>query len=222
MSNLAIFDLDHTLIATDSDRAFTEFLIEQGFLDADEAAARNEQFYRDYQNGCLDVHEFVAFQMGAVTNVARTELDALHPQFVRDKIAAHILADAQATVAQHRSQGDELLVISSTNEFIITPICHQFGITEIIGTALQTDEAGRFNGKIQGTPSLGEGKITRLQQWLQTHGKQRSDYGKVVFYSDSKNDLPLLRWADEAVAVNPDDTLKQEAQQKGWRIEYWR
>jgi HAD hydrolase, family IB len=121
-------------------------------------------------------------------------------------------------VEGHRAAGDELLVISSTNEFIITPICKIFGIDNVIGTQLETDADGNYTGNYTGIPSLKEGKITRLHQWLAAHGKDLGDYGKVYFYSDSKNDLPLLRAVDEPVAVNPDAELLREALEKGWPV----
>lgn len=218
MKNLAIFDLDHTLITTDSDNAFPQFLIEKGLLDADEAAAKNAQFYQDYQNGCLNVADFVAFQMAPIVNMLPAQRDALHTEFVAKHIQAHITTMAKMLVQSHREAGDELLVISSTNEFIITPICHLFGIENIIGTRLESDANGLFTGKIVGTPSLREGKITRLNEWLAARGETLASYGKTYFYSDSKNDLPLLEMVDEPVAVNPDETLLQHAKQHGWAV----
>ena len=114
--------------------------------------------------------------------------------------------------------GDETLVISSTNEFIITPICHLFSITNIIGTQLETSTDGRYTGNYIGTPSFREGKITRLNQWLAERGETLESYGKTYFYSDSKNDLPLLSLVNEPVAVNPDAELEQEAKEKGWPV----
>ena len=125
---------------------------------------------------------------------------------------------ARMLVEGHRAAGDELLVISSTNEFIITPICKIFGIDNVIGTQLETDADGNYTGNYTGIPSLKEGKITRLHQWLAARGKDLGDYGKVYFYSDSKNDLPLLRAVDEPVAVNPDAELLREALEKGWPV----
>lgn len=218
MKNLAIFDLDHTLINTDSDKGWCEFMIEKGLLDAATAAAKNEQFYRDYQNGCLNVHEYVAFQVEPMRRLPRVELDALHREFVDSKIKPHLTAMAKMLVDSHRGAGDELLVISSTNDFVITPICRLFGIEHIIGTTLETDSNGRLTGRIAGIPALREGKITRLNQWLAHRGETLASYGKTYFYSDSKNDLPLLRLVDEPVAVNPDAELLLEAQQKGWAI----
>lgn len=218
MRNLAIFDLDHTLIRTDSDRAFVEFLIEEGLLDKDFAAAENARFYRAYQNGCLDVREFVAFQMSPLRGFRQPELNALHQKFTEKKILPHITPAARALVEKHRAAGDELLVISSTNEFIITPVCRLFGIENVIGTRLARDGEGCFTGGVDGTPSLREGKITRLLEWLAARGQSRQDYGTLYFYSDSHNDLPLLEWADVAVAVNPDETLQKRAQEAGWEI----
>lgn len=218
MKNLAIFDLDHTLITTDSDNAFPQFLIEKGLLDANEAAAKNAQFYQDYQNGCLNVADFVAFQITPIAHMLPAQRDALHTEFIEKHIQAHITTMAKMLVQSHHDAGDELLVISSTNEFIITPICHLFGIENIIGTRLESDANGLFTGKIVGTPSLREGKITRLNEWLAARGETLANYGKTYFYSDSKNDLPLLEMVDEPVAVNPDETLLQHAKQQGWAV----
>lgn len=218
MSNLAVFDLDHTLINTDSDRAFVDFLIEKGLLDKDFAAAENARFYRDYQNGCLDVREFVAFQMRPLRRFRQPELDALHQEFTERMIRPYITQMARMLVQAHREAGDTLLVISSTNEFIISPICRLFGIENIIGTRLQRDADGCYTGVVEGIPSLREGKITRLNEWLAARGESRASYGKMYFYSDSHNDLPLLELADEAVAVNPDEALRRHAQQRGWEI----
>ncbi len=218
MKNLAIFDLDHTLINTDSDNAFPEFMIEKGWLDAEEAAAKNAQFYQDYLNGCLKVADFVAFQIAPIKTFSQAQLNEAHQEFMQKYIAPHITQMARMLVESHRAAGDELLVISSTNEFIITPICHEFGITNIIGTQLETDANGCFTGNIVGTPSLREGKITRLNEWLAARGETLESYGKTYFYSDSKNDLPLLNLVSDPVAVNPDDVLLAHAQQHGWAV----
>lgn len=218
MKNLAIFDLDHTLINTDSDNAFPQFLIEKGLMDADYAAAKNAQFYQDYQNGCLNVADFVRFAIEPIKSFSASQLSELHQEFTQKYIVPHITQMAKMRVQSHREAGDELLVISSTNEFIITPICHLFGIENIIGTQLETDANGCFTGEIVGTPSLREGKITRLDAWLAARGETRQSYDKIYFYSDSKNDLPLLEQVSDPVAVNPDAVLLAHAQEKGWAI----
>ncbi|MDO4433077.1 MAG: HAD family hydrolase [Alysiella sp.] len=218
MKNLAIFDLDHTLINTDSDNAWPQFMMEKGFLDKEVAAAQNAKFYQDYQNGCLNVHEFVAFQIEPMKALSQETLHELHREFTEKYIKPHITAMAKMLVESHRDAGDELLVISSTNEFIISPICHLFGINNIIGTQLEQNAQGRYTGKIVGTPSLREGKIERLNQWLAARGQTWASYGKTYFYSDSKNDLPLLLRVSNPVAVNPDEVLLQHAQQNGWAV----
>lgn len=186
MKNLAIFDLDHTLINTDSDNAFPKFLIEQGLLDADYAAAQNEKFYQDYLSGCLNVADFVRFQITPIAHLTPAQRNALHQKFQAQHIAPHAGQAAKDLVNRHRRAGDELLVISSTNEYIIAPICQQiFGIRNIIGTQLETDANGLFTSNIIGTPSLQEGKITRLNQWLAARGETLASYGKTYFYSDS-------------------------------------
>lgn len=218
MSNLAIFDLDNTLINTDSDHAWPQFMVEKGFLNEEYVLEANERFYRDYQNGCLSINEFLRFQLEPLRRFSADELDNLHREFMDKYIRPHITPMARSLVANHRDAGDELLVISSTNEFIITPICHEFGISNIIGTQPERDENGYFTGGYIGTPSLQEGKIIRLNEWLSEKGKTLSDYEKVYFYSDSKNDLPLLHHVNHPIVVNPDTVLQEEAHKNGWPI----
>ena len=218
MKNLAIFDLDNTLINIDSGHAWSAFLIKKIPDDAAQTKAQNEKFYRDYQNGCLDIDAFCKFHLAPLTRYSKEELAEFHREFMAEYIIPHISPMQRMLVQSHQMAGDETLVISSTNEFIITPICHLFGITNIIGTQLETGTDGRYTGNYIGTPSFREGKITRLNQWLAERGETLESYGKTYFYSDSKNDLPLLSLVNEPVAVNPDAELEQEAKEKGWPV----
>ncbi|MDO4641550.1 MAG: HAD family hydrolase [Neisseria sp.] len=218
MKNLAIFDLDNTLINTDSDHSWPQYLIKKGVVDEEKTKKQNDKFYHDYQNGCLNIDEFLKFHLEPLSRFGMDELAQMHREFVAEFIAPHISMMAKMLVQSHRNAGDELLVISSTNEFIITPICHLFGINNIIGTQLEIGADGRYTGNYVGTPSLKEGKITRLNEWLAARGETLASYGKTYFYSDSKNDLPLLRIVSDPVAVNPDETLVKEAAEKGWPI----
>ncbi|MDO5639435.1 MAG: HAD family hydrolase [Neisseria sp.] len=218
MKNLAIFDLDNTLINTDSDHSWPQYLMKKGVVDVEYTRAQNDKFYQDYCNGCLDIDEFLAFHLEPLSRFSMAELAEMHQEFTAEFIAPHISPMAKMLVQSHRDAGDELLVISSTNEFIISPICHLFGITNIIGTQLEIGADGRYTGGYIGTPSLKEGKITRLNQWLAARGESIASYGKTYFYSDSKNDLPLLRHVSDPVAVNPDEELFKEATEKGWPV----
>ena len=218
MKNLAIFDLDNTLINIDSGHAWSAFLIKKMPDDAAQTEAQNEKFYRNYQNGCLDIDTFCKFHLAPLARYSKEELAEFHREFMAEYIIPHISPMQRMLVQSHQMAGDETLVISSTNEFIITPICHLFGITNIIGTQLETSTDGRYTGNYIGTPSFREGKITRLNQWLAERGETLESYGKTYFYSDSKNDLPLLSLVNEPVAVNPDAELEQEAKEKGWPV----
>ncbi|MCQ9327603.1 HAD family hydrolase [Neisseria dentiae] len=218
MKNLAIFDLDNTLINTDSDHSWPQYLIQKGVVDAEYTRAQNDKFYRDYQNGCLNIDEFLKFHLEPLSRFSKEELAEMHREFTAAFIVPHISPMQKMLVESHRNAGDELLVISSTNEFIITPICRLFGIENVIGTRLETGADGRYTGNYVGTPSLKEGKITRLNEWLAERGETLASYGKTYFYSDSKNDLPLLRLVSDPVAVNPDEVLQQEAETQGWPV----
>lgn len=218
--NLAIFDLDHTLIDCDSGNQWALFMREQGRI-SDEDLATNERFHQDYVNGCLNLEAFLEFQLRPLVALSPKERQALHRQFMQRYIRPHIHPDAQNLVHQHRLAGDELLLISATNEYIIRPIAQAFGISHSIGTALEIDPTtGHYTGRIHGTPSFREGKIARLHQWLQARGQTLDDYAQRFFYSDSLNDLPLLSHPaiTHPVATNPDDTLRTYAQEHHWPI----
>ena len=218
--NLAIFDLDHTLIASDSDNEWPKYLMQKGIVDQAFVEKKNDYFYQQYLQGCLNVDEFLAFQLEPLTHFSMEELAQMHAEFMQDFILPTITDKARQLVTQHQQAGDDLLLISATNEFIITPIAHEFGITEVIGVSLEIGEDGRYTGQYVGVPSYQGGKIVRLEQWLSEKGKSRSDYEDIYFYSDSRNDLPLLKEVSRPVAVNPDDILLQHAQAHDWEIVY--
>ena len=214
--NLAIFDLDHTLINCDSSSEWSSFLHEKGiFSDAD--MQRHQTFDQDYRKGCLDLDAYLAFVLRSLAEHSRAELDEMHREFMQ-RIRPNITQMARMLVDSHRDAGDTLLMISATNEFIITPIAHEFGIENIIGISLETDAQGDYTGRPIGTPSFQAGKVTRLHQWLAERGQSQADYEKVYFYSDSRNDLPLLEQVNQPVAVNPDPVLTLTAVQRGWPI----
>ena len=217
MTNLAIFDLDRTLITCDSDVAWAAYLAEKGIFNENDSKKR-DQFYADYDNGCLDIDAFLRFQLAPLGKFSRRQLDAMHAEFMDKYIVHHITETAKNMVKNHIDNGDDVVLVSATNEFVITPIAARFGIREVVGVKLVTDKNNNYTGEYTGTPSFKEGKIVRLNEWLQQQGKQMSDYERTYFYSDSHNDLPLLCLVDCPVAVNPDAVLHAAAIEKGWQI----
>lgn len=215
--DLAIFDLDNTLLAGDSDYQWGEFLIEIDVLNRAEHAAINDQFYADYKAGQLDIYKFLAFQLKPLSQHPRAQLDTWHQQFMQTKIAPMMTEKSRALVEKHRANGDLMLIITATNSFVTGPIAKAFGIEHLIGTVPEAVN-GEFTGKVVGTPSFQEGKITRLNEWLEARGESLKDFNKTWFYSDSHNDLPLMKLVDAPIAVNPDPVLEQYAKDKNWPI----
>jgi HAD superfamily hydrolase (TIGR01490 family) len=211
---LAIFDLDNTLLRGDSDHAWGRFLIENHIVDGEEYERENERYYAQYQAGTLDIMEFLAFALRPLALHDRATLDAWHRQYMQAKVLPMITPAARALVNLHRANGDTLVIITATNRFVTAPIAEEFEIPHLIATEPEVIE-GRFTGKVAGTPCYREGKVTRLKSWMQQQGQTFQD---IWFYSDSHNDLPLLSIVDHPVAVNPDDILRREAQQRGWQI----
>ncbi len=221
MTRLALFDLDHTLIPTDSDHEWGRFMIKLGIVDATQFARENEQFFEDYKNGCLDIHAYLRVSLAPLKQYSRDTLDAWHRQFMAEVIAPAIRPEALALVAEHQRAGDLCCVITATNAFVTAPIGRALGIDNLLAINLKTDDGtprGRFTGEIDGEPSFREGKITRTHSWLASLGMKLEDFERSFFYSDSRNDIPLLEKVSDPVATNPDDTLRAHANANGWRI----
>ena len=211
---LAIFDLDNTLIADDSDYLWGKFLVDQGIVDRLVYDKINAQFYEDYQNGTLDMMAFLRF---ALEPLAAHPIEQLHnwrQDFINSIIKPLLLDKAKALVEKHRSQGDTLLVITATNSFITAPIVALYGIENLIATTPEMID-GKYTGNVNGVPCFQEGKVTRLNEWLTLNNeKLEGSY----FYSDSHNDLPLLKLVDFPVAVDPDEKLRDFADTQKWEI----
>jgi HAD superfamily hydrolase (TIGR01490 family) len=211
---LAIFDLDNTLLGGDSDHAWGEFLVEQAVVDGQAYKEANDRFYQDYLRGTLDIHEFQAFAMKPLTQLTADQLESLHRQFMEQKIAPMLLDQATELLHKHRQAGDFLLIITATNRFITGPIAELLEVDDILATEPEMIY-GRYTGKIAGTPCFQDGKIVRLNEWLEGNDHQLTDS---YFYSDSRNDIPLLELVDHPVAVDADEVLTEHAKAKGWPI----
>ena len=212
--SLAIFDLDNTLLSIDSDHAWGEFLVEQGAVDPVAYREANERFLADYNAGTLDMAAFLEMALKPLAENTPEQLAAWHQQFMASKIEPHILPKAEELLARHRTKGDTMLIITATNRFITGPIAERLGVDNLIAVEPEMVD-GRYTGRVDGVPSYREGKVIRLQAWLEA---QDITMDGAWFYSDSHNDLPLLEKVDHPVAVDPDDTLRKVAEERNWRI----
>ena len=211
---LAIFDLDNTLIAGDSDHLWGQFVCEQGIVDGGDFALRNEGFYRDYQAGNLDIDAYLRFALGPLKGRSPEQLNVWHAQFMADKIEPLLLPRAEALIADHRARRHVLLIVTATNAFITRPIASRLGIKHLL--ACEGEKVnGLYTGEPEGVPSYHEGKVTRVNAWLTENGLSLDG---AWFYSDSHNDLPLLERVTHPIAVDPDDKLREQAEQRGWKI----
>lgn len=211
---LALFDLDNTLLAGDSDFEWAQFLIEQGVLDREVYAARNQTFYDQYKAGVLDIHEFLDFQLKPLSRHPRAQLDAWHRDYMARKVIPMIAPGAAALLQAHCA--DVCMIVTATNSFVTAPIAAYLGVPHLIATEPEQVN-GAYTGSVTGTPSFREGKVKRLDEWLVARGQTWADVSESWFYSDSLNDLPLLERVHHPVAVDPDATLKAHAEELGWR-----
>jgi HAD superfamily hydrolase (TIGR01490 family) len=215
--NLALFDLDHTLLPIDSDYSWGEFSLQIGWTDPEVFKAKNDQFFADYQAGVLDIHNYVRFATEAVRLRGTEAADNAHRQFMQEVVLPQVRPEALQLVKQHQDAGDHVMIVTATNEFVTRPIADAFGVTDLIAVALARDAKGWITGEISGTPSFKDGKVKRVAEWLAARHLAWQDVN-ITFYSDSVNDLPLLEKAQTPVATNPDARLRQIATDRGWRI----
>jgi HAD superfamily hydrolase (TIGR01490 family) len=213
---LALFDLDHTLLNIDSDHAWGEFLIAQGLVDEAAHRARNDRFYEDYKAGTLDAVAYNEFVFEFLSQHSMDELATLHTTFMQQVIAPMLRPAGRAAIARHQAAGHTLVIITATNAFVTGPIAAAFGVQDLIASVPEVVD-GRYSGRLAGEPCFAAGKLHHLQAWLATRPAVSESWG----YSDSFNDLPLLNWVDHPVAVNPDDRLHAHALAHQWPVEDW-
>lgn len=216
MMNLALFDLDHTLLPIDSDYEWGQFLCRIGAVDAEAFAARNQAFFEQYQAGTLDPVEYLEFSLGTLAGFPRARLDEMHAQFMREVIAPAIRPSARALLQQHLDAGDLVAIVTATNHFITAPIAQALGIEHLIAAMPEVAADGSITGKLVGTPTQGHGKVVHTKAWLEKLGKRLEDFETVYFYSDSHNDIPLMSVVTHPVATNPNAALTSHAAEKGW------
>ncbi|GAB3404796.1 HAD-IB family hydrolase [Massilia agilis] len=218
MTNLALFDLDHTLLPIDSDYEWGQFLVRIGAVDAAEYARRNDEFFAQYQAGTLDPVEYLEFALGTLARYPRRELDAMHQQYMREVIEPAIRPRAQDLVRRHQDAGDLVGIITATNRFVTEPIARAFGVPHLIAATPEVDAQGNLTGKLAGTPTSGPGKVHHMHAWLDKLGMRFEDFGSSHFYSDSHNDIPLLSVVSHPVATNPSAKLAAIAAEQGWPL----
>ncbi|MDQ7015533.1 MAG: HAD family hydrolase [Gammaproteobacteria bacterium] len=210
--SLAIFDLDNTLLSGDSDYLWGCFLVEHGVVDAGHYERENQRFYDAYHDGSLNINEFLRFALQPLAKNSLQKLQQWHQLFMQEKIKPLISQKSKALLQKHREQGDYLLIITATNRFVTAPIAQHLGVDDLLATDPEMEQ-GQYTGEVTGIPCFQEGKVQRLQAWLKENPRSlESSY----FYSDSHNDLPLLKQVDHPVVVDADETLTAYAQQQGW------
>jgi HAD superfamily hydrolase (TIGR01490 family) len=214
---LGLFDLDNTLLSGDSDYEWGQFLVDRGVLARGEYEAQNAAFFEQYKAGTLDIHEYLGFALRPLATHAPQDLARWHAEFMQSRILPMITPLARALVRRHLEAGELCAIVTATNSFVTAPIAREFGVPHLIATEPEA-LAGRFTGRVAGTPCFREGKIRRVDEWLGGMGKRLEDFADSHFYSDSHNDLPLLERVRRPVAVDPDPQLAAEAARRGWPV----
>lgn len=214
---VALFDLDHTLLPIDSDHSWGVYTTEIGWTDTADFARRNDEFFAHYKAGTLDIAAYVRFATEAIRLRGATDSIAARDRYTSEIVQKHIKNPALELVRRHRDAGDLVVIVTATNEFVTRPLADAFGVEELIAVELERDAAGWITGEIKGVASMREGKVVRVEQWLQQRGLGWDEV-ETTFYSDSFGDLPLLEKVDHPVATNPDERLRAVALERGWPV----
>ena len=212
---LAIFDLDNTLLAGDSDYAWGRFLADVGAVDHETYTRANDDFYAQYLAGTLDIYEFCRFVFQPLVAHPLPDLMRWREAFLRECVRPMIAPGTPALLERHRRAGDTLLIITATNSFVTRPIAEMLGVGNLLATEPEFRD-GRYTGELAATPCFQEGKIKRLREWLQERGESDRVMARSCFYSDSRNDIPLLEAVGEPIAVDADPALAAHARERGW------
>lgn len=213
---LTLFDLDHTLLNGDSDVLWCDFLITQGVLDRQSFAARNTDMEARYQAGTVGLEEFANFYVGTLAGRTRQEWEPFRQEFLQSHVVPRISRFAIGLVNRHLDAGDLVVMTTASNRFISELTAIYFDIEHLIATEAQLQD-GIFTGRTTGILNMREGKVTRLHNWLTASGHHFKDFHSTA-YSDSINDLPLLKAVNNPVAVNPDARLHAKALARKWEI----
>ncbi len=216
--NLALFDLDHTLLPLDSDYEWGQFLTRIGAVDPAAFAKRNAEFFAQYQAGTMDPVEYLEFALGTLAKFPRKQLDEWHKQFMAEVINPAITPAARDLLKRHQDMDDLVAIITATNRFVTEPIAKEFGVKHLIAAEPELTPEGEFTGKLLGVPTSGHGKVIHTQKWLSEMGKTLDNFERSHFYSDSQNDIPLLSIVTHPIATNPNEKLTAHAKAQGWPL----
>lgn len=222
LNELALFDLDHTLLDIDSDYTWGEYIVKRGLVDEQVYRQKNQEFYQQYIAGTLDATEYNEFVAEFLATQTMEQLQLLRADFIETEIRPHIRPQGLQAIAEHKAKGHEVVIISATNDFVVNAVAECFEITadNVLATPLEIKD-NRYTGKLADKPNFQTGKIYHLEKWLENKKTTNIDFTKTYGYSDSKNDIPLLDWADEAICVCPDEQLLNHAKEQGWQVVDW-
>ena len=214
---LAIFDLDETLIHGDCASLWARHMADIQWVDRDSFLPREQELMALYSQGKLAMEDYMAFTLAPLVGRSEEEVAFVVGPFVEEVSEPIIYGDAMRCLAAHRAAGDRLLVISASAHFLVSAIAARLGIDEVLAIDCEQQHGG-YSGRTRGVLTYREGKVTRLEAWLQAEGETLEG---AHFYSDSRNDLPLLQRVPHPHAVNPDAVLREHAERAGWDILHW-
>ena len=213
---IALFDLDYTLLGGDATYEWIHFLVRQGAIDR-ASIALLDRYYEDYGKGTLDIVAFLHFDFGALASHPRVQMEAWREQYLERAIAPIILPKARELIASHEARGHVTAIVTAANSFLTAPISRMIGVEHLLASDPEIVD-GEYTGGIDGIPCFHEGKIHKLQAWLDSRGEALTDFPESYFYGDSQSDVPLMEKVTHPVAVGNDESLGKIARARKWPV----
>ena len=210
---IVFFDLDNTLIAGDSDYEWGQWVSAKGIVEPN-YQIENQRFFVQYQQGVLNIHEYLEFVIRALKTISMAKLELYIADYIAEKVVPMQQTKAHALLQYHRVLGHTPVIVTSTLQLIAEPVGRLLGFEYVLATQAEVTEQG-LSGSIVGQPCYQSGKIAHVHQWLAQYGANLSGS---YFYSDSHNDIALLEKVCHPVVVDPDELLLQKANKEGWAV----
>lgn len=216
MARAAFFDMDLTLLRVNSGSRWVKYLRKRGEIGLP-MLIRSGIWLLQYRLSLLDMESVAAMLAADMAGDSESETRAKVAEFYRTELQHTISPEACEQLAQHRRDGDAIVLLTSATPYVAEPLAAELSIPHVLCTRLAV-ENGCFSGRVLSPACYGSGKVHHAEQFAKAHG---IDLAQSSFYTDSYSDLPMLLRVGRPVAVNPDRRLLRYARRQGWPTLRW-
>jgi HAD superfamily hydrolase (TIGR01490 family) len=217
----AFFDVDNTVMQGASIFHLARGLYARDFFTARDIgrfAWQQGKFRLLGREDMDNVHEARETALSFAAGHTVAELTTIGEEVFDEVMAAKVWPGTRALAQMHLDAGQRVWLVTATPVEVATVIAKRLGLTGALGTVAETED-GVYTGRLVGEILHGEAKAQAVTALA---GREGLDLGACSAYSDSANDIPLLRLVGHPCAINPDAKLRAHAREHGWRVRDYR